>query len=286
MDGYLTKPVREAELRAALARVRAPAPAVDPRVLDEVLAAHRRRRRAIRALRQELVDAYLEQGEVQLPAMRAGLKRGDLGAVATAAHALRSGSAQLGAAALATLLSPTRGRGPRRRRSALRRRFRLVLAEYTQVCCRAHAAASAAASRCAADRQAQAAAFVVDRHRRRAHCRAGGERLAGAEVSRVPRVGAAADLQAQPMSGGEPVRARPQFQADRSAAVRISGRRRRLLGRQPGHPVADVPGAALLVDVAEPDEQVVMRVVGGDVDVRDDACRRSRAARRARRWCR
>jgi CheY-like chemotaxis protein/HPt (histidine-containing phosphotransfer) domain-containing protein/two-component sensor histidine kinase len=130
MDGYLTKPIHQGELQAALARVRPGAvPSLDPRVLEEVLAAIG----GEDGVRAELVDAYLEQGEVQLPAMRAGLERDELGAVATAAHALRSGSAQLGARALATLL----GRLEDEARSGddrVEATFQQVLAEYAQVC--------------------------------------------------------------------------------------------------------------------------------------------------------
>ena len=130
MDGYLTKPIHPGELQAALAGVRpAVRPSLDARVLDEVLATIG----GDETLRAELVNAYLEQGEVQLPAMRTGLECGELAAVATAAHALRSGSAQLGAGALATLLWRLEDEA-RSGESAVHETFRLVLAEYTQVC--------------------------------------------------------------------------------------------------------------------------------------------------------
>jgi signal transduction histidine kinase/CheY-like chemotaxis protein len=102
MDDYLTKPVRAAALRTALDRVR-PGDwnCVDPKVLEDLLdmmggQAH--------GLRAALIDAFTEQGGIQIPAMRNGLDRGDLAAVATAAHALRSGSAQLGARVLTAVL--------------------------------------------------------------------------------------------------------------------------------------------------------------------------------------
>jgi CheY-like chemotaxis protein/HPt (histidine-containing phosphotransfer) domain-containing protein len=130
MDGYLTKPVHQGELQAALAAVRpAVRPSLDARVLDEVLATIG----GDETLRAELVNAYLEQGEVQLPAMRTGLECGDLGAVATAAHALRSGSAQLGARALATLLQRLEDEA-RSGEAAIHATLRLVLAEHAQVC--------------------------------------------------------------------------------------------------------------------------------------------------------
>ena len=75
----------------------------------------------------------------------------------------------------------------------------------------------------------------------------GRERLTRAEVSGISGMGAAAHLQPQSMSRGEPVRGGPQLEADRPAAVtsRIGQ-----LGRQPGEPVADVPRTPLPVDVA------------------------------------
>jgi HPt (histidine-containing phosphotransfer) domain-containing protein len=128
MDGYLTKPIHQRELQAALARVRPAAPAMDMRVLDEVLVTIG----GDDVLRAELVDAYLEQGAVQLPAMRAGLERGEPVAVATAAHALRSGSAQLGARTLATLLRRLEDEA-RSGEDRVQTTFRLVLAEYARV---------------------------------------------------------------------------------------------------------------------------------------------------------
>jgi signal transduction histidine kinase/CheY-like chemotaxis protein/HPt (histidine-containing phosphotransfer) domain-containing protein len=99
MDGYLTKPAREAELRAALAR--APRRAVDPTFLDDLLASIGG---DSAGLYRQLIEAYFEQAGRQLPLLRDAIARGDGAGVAASAHAWRSASNQLGARPLATLL--------------------------------------------------------------------------------------------------------------------------------------------------------------------------------------
>ncbi len=137
MDGYLTKPVHQGELGALLADVQPPEhQPLDRQVLDGLFDAMGG---DADALRDELIDAYLRQGGVRLPAIREGLARGHRGAVATAAHALRSGSAQLGARRLAWLLSrledEARSTAPRVQEPVdLQATFRLVQAEYVRVC--------------------------------------------------------------------------------------------------------------------------------------------------------
>ncbi len=114
MDDYLTKPVREADLRGALSDVPAvgrrhvattdevsPAPAVDTGVFEallEQLAADGS------TLREQLLDGYLDQARVQIPQLVAAAGTTDTELVRRLAHGMRSSSAVLGAGTLAGLL--------------------------------------------------------------------------------------------------------------------------------------------------------------------------------------
>ncbi len=108
MDGHLGKPVRSDDLLALLASTPAavpPAPdpepvvgAVDPGVLAGLTARLGARGPALRAV---LVDTWLGESPGRAAALRAGAAAGDGEQVAQAAHALRSGSAALGAGRLA-----------------------------------------------------------------------------------------------------------------------------------------------------------------------------------------
>jgi CheY-like chemotaxis protein len=122
MDEHLGKPVRPEELRRLLHKTAdltpgaTPAPptpepdttpgagtaaAVDPTVLGELTERLGDRGAAIRV---SLVDAWLRESEKRLGDLRAGVQAGDGDLVASTAHALRSGSASLGALRLAAAL--------------------------------------------------------------------------------------------------------------------------------------------------------------------------------------
>ena len=108
MDAHLGKPVRSEDLLALLASTPAAAPpapqpepvdgAVDPEVLAGLTARLGARGPALRAV---LVDTWLGESPGRADQMRAGAHAGDGEQVASAAHALRSGSAALGAQRLA-----------------------------------------------------------------------------------------------------------------------------------------------------------------------------------------
>ena len=119
MDEHLGKPVRPQELAALLRRTAElvhpagwpaadgaddgadDAPAVDPGVLDALTARLGARGAAVRT---SLVDTWLRETEGRLVELRAGTLAGDADRVATVAHAMRSGSAALGALRLAAAL--------------------------------------------------------------------------------------------------------------------------------------------------------------------------------------
>ena len=108
MDAHLAKPVQSQDLLALLcstpAAVPAPPPAapsagaVDPGVLAALTARLGARGPALRAV---LVDTWLGESTGRADQLRAGSRAGDGDQVAAAAHALRSGSAALGAQRLA-----------------------------------------------------------------------------------------------------------------------------------------------------------------------------------------
>ena len=108
MDGHLGKPVRPEDLMALLTATpaavpAAPAPqpvddAVDPGVLEALTS---RLGPSGQALRAVLVDTWLGESESRVEQLRAGAQAGDGERVAATAHALRSGSAALGAQRLA-----------------------------------------------------------------------------------------------------------------------------------------------------------------------------------------
>jgi signal transduction histidine kinase/DNA-binding response OmpR family regulator/HPt (histidine-containing phosphotransfer) domain-containing protein len=132
MDDYLSKPFREDELRAVLARwlparvsdqeeakmlrdddVREPgedtpsssegkscSPTVDPSALEAL--------RALQSpgapdIRERVIGLYLQQTPQQLGELKAALARGDAGSVARAAHTVKSSSANVGAVRLSAL---------------------------------------------------------------------------------------------------------------------------------------------------------------------------------------
>ncbi len=107
MDDYLSKPFSLDQLESVLRRW-LPAvpemppgePHVDPRVIENVLVLGSG---GIDLLRK-LVDLYLDDAPARVAAMRDGMARADAAAVGRAAHALKSSSANLGAAALAEML--------------------------------------------------------------------------------------------------------------------------------------------------------------------------------------
>lgn len=92
MDGFLTKPLRPAELAAVLDRwtgIEA------TNGLEERLQALRE------LLGTEVIEAFLQQGEKNLSTMRRALREGDRAAFAEAAHALAGSAGLLGATRLA-----------------------------------------------------------------------------------------------------------------------------------------------------------------------------------------
>ena len=112
MDGHVAKPVRPEELAAVLRATPAPAlgdagsapgagaaPAVDPAVLGAMTARFGARGAALQA---SLIGTWLTESASRQAELRAGADTGDAERVARAAHALRSGSAALGALPLAT----------------------------------------------------------------------------------------------------------------------------------------------------------------------------------------
>ena len=110
MDDFLSKPVRQNELRTTIARWMAsaaelassglellPGNLLDPAALAEL--------RALDAdesgLFADLVQTYLHESSIQLATLRAALKSSDAAALAFAAHQLRGSSANMGARLLA-----------------------------------------------------------------------------------------------------------------------------------------------------------------------------------------
>src|SRR5207253_6414121 len=101
MDGYLSKPIRAAELYAALERVSPPAPPAEPPPPDSVL--DRPTILAACGGDQELLDELTQLFRKRSPALLAGVRdavaNGDAAAVARAAHACKGVVATFSAAA-------------------------------------------------------------------------------------------------------------------------------------------------------------------------------------------
>ncbi len=127
MDDYVSKPVRAEELQAVLERwVRAeepegrttPGEAVQPpKEREDPL-----ERGTLEAIREmnaegepdllaELVTIFLEDAPPRLDALRSAVERGDAGSLKSSSHALKGGSANMGAARMAGLLNKIEGLG-------------------------------------------------------------------------------------------------------------------------------------------------------------------------------
>ncbi len=131
MDDYLSKPIRLEDLQAAILRAGllerpAPAPPAAERqepaslnagqltTLEETLS-----KEAVRSL----VKAFLADAPQRLTAIQAALERGDGKALSFSAHALKGGSAQLGASRLAALSQEIELRGRNEAPGALQPRI-------------------------------------------------------------------------------------------------------------------------------------------------------------------
>jgi CheY-like chemotaxis protein len=106
MDDYLSKPFSLDQLEGILRRCLPVVPAiepgephVDPQVIESMLVLGG----GGSELLKRMVDIYLDDAPSRLEIVREGMQRSDPGAVSRAAHALKSASANLGAAALAEL---------------------------------------------------------------------------------------------------------------------------------------------------------------------------------------
>ena len=129
MDDYVSKPFNLEQLRRALApagrghqlpagpslgpraeRVSAAAApaALDPRALDQIRALQKP---GDSTLVDRIIGVYLESSPALIERLRVGLRDGNAVAVREAAHALKSSSASLGAAALAALAQQLEARG-------------------------------------------------------------------------------------------------------------------------------------------------------------------------------
>ena len=119
MDDYLAKPVRREELAAALGRVAAqevepepePAPvaedvAVDPSVLGSLTA--RLGERAAAVL-DKLIDTWESETARRLDEVDAAMEDGDAAGVGRAVHAMKGGSASMGAVRLAAVCASVEG---------------------------------------------------------------------------------------------------------------------------------------------------------------------------------
>jgi hypothetical protein len=82
-----------------------------------------------------------------------------------------------------------------------------------------------------------------------------GRELPGAGVAREPRVGAARDLQPEPGARPEPVRHAVEFESYDPRCIRA--------GIQPEQRVTHVPRPPFRVDLAQPGEDIRVRVVAG-----------------------
>ena len=88
--------------------------------------------------------------------------------------------------------------------------------------------------------------------------------LAGVRIAGVARMGAGGDLEADTVPAGEAMADRPQVEADAAAPVIQMLER---LGAYARKGDRDVPGGALLVDVAHAREQVELGRVGAHEEI-------------------
>jgi HPt (histidine-containing phosphotransfer) domain-containing protein len=105
MDDYLSKPFSLDQLERTLRRWLPAAPGmegephVDAEAIERILVlgggGH--------ALLNKMIDVYLQDGRERIAAIREGMASADADAVSRAAHAFKSASANLGAAALAEM---------------------------------------------------------------------------------------------------------------------------------------------------------------------------------------
>jgi CheY-like chemotaxis protein/HPt (histidine-containing phosphotransfer) domain-containing protein len=108
MDDYLSKPFSLEQLERTLRRwlpsvpsIEPGEPHVDPKVIESMLVLGG----GGRDLLCRLIDLFLQDAPQRVLAIQEALERGDAQAVARAAHAFKSASANLGASALAQLCS-------------------------------------------------------------------------------------------------------------------------------------------------------------------------------------
>jgi HPt (histidine-containing phosphotransfer) domain-containing protein len=104
MDDYLSKPFSIHQLEEVLRRWLPATPPgddlhVDSRVLEDLL----NQTGGGPDLLRSLIGAYLRDAPARLAAIHDGMARGDAAAVARAAHAFKSGNANLGASGLAEM---------------------------------------------------------------------------------------------------------------------------------------------------------------------------------------
>jgi signal transduction histidine kinase/CheY-like chemotaxis protein len=100
MDDYLTKPIRPAELAAALERsAQPPEPVLDAEALNRLMETYGGDTEFIAVV----LDSFSDEGPAMLEQLREGLASGDSETVRRAAHTLKSNAATFGATALAAL---------------------------------------------------------------------------------------------------------------------------------------------------------------------------------------
>ena len=125
MDDYLSKPIVEEELVRILDRF-LPRPPLDEQVLDRL--------RAVSPdFVREIAVIYLEDSPARVAALREAVQRRDAHAIATAAHAFKSGSGNIGALALSDLCGELEVLGRGRDVSAATEKFAELEREYERV---------------------------------------------------------------------------------------------------------------------------------------------------------
>jgi CheY-like chemotaxis protein len=138
MDDYLSKPYLVEELAALVDRwlgIETAAPETRSRErLDERLTTFRRLGESHgEAVLEQVVEAFLRQGERDLEAIAQALAAADGGAVAAAAHSLRGSSGFLGAAALAACCAELEALARQGNLAACKPRLQAMEREYRAV---------------------------------------------------------------------------------------------------------------------------------------------------------
>jgi CheY-like chemotaxis protein/HPt (histidine-containing phosphotransfer) domain-containing protein len=110
MDDYLSKPFSLQQIEQALRRwISTPGGSAEPHVELDVIERLLEHSGGGGELLRSLIRTYVADAQARIAAIEEGIMRGDAPAVARAAHALRSGSANLGAKTLAHICRELEG---------------------------------------------------------------------------------------------------------------------------------------------------------------------------------